>query len=192
MQKVLLNNLFCKLKAVRDVSFSNLNYIDNILSLSSSIKMELVFNLRKKLFYKNSFYVKKQISGSSSSYNSIYDYCFRNLWDIFLNPISESFFDRFSYGFRPYRDCYDFIFCFKNMLKISPKNFSWYLNLNISPFFVNYSLLNSFLVPKDILKFCVKNEVSNGVFSNNKIIFSVINCLFNGLVWFIFIKIKIY
>jgi hypothetical protein len=184
MQKIIIRSFFCKLKVIRDVSFhlQNLNYIDQSFVFDSSKKIELLFSLRKQLFYKDDFKDNYFLS-----YTCFYNNCYRDLLTLFLMPISESFIGRFSHGFQPYRDSYDFIISLKRFFNNSSINFSWYLNFNMFSFYFNYSLLRSSLISIKFSNFLINNNSSSNNIAN-----ILINCLFNGLVWFIFIKFILY
>lgn len=187
-QKYLLKSFSAKLKSIRD-SFSG------DLFISSRERFLLAFTLDflnlPEYFY--SVYVPKR-NGLVFFFNlpSFFFVCFENLFDLSFLPFVETKTDKFSFGFRPYRDCSDvFVQLKKSILK---KNRVFLLSkINISNFF---SDTNKCWILKNIplkLSFFKRWLNLNAVHFNKLnydlllkfrggLFFSVFNFILNGLV----------
>jgi hypothetical protein len=114
------------------------------------------------------------------------------LHNIFFIPFVEATSDRFSFGFRPYRDYYDFFLSVKKIF-IKNKNFSYCFKTRIKLIFsletsTNFWLLKNFPLNKGILvswlKIGYKNKIDSipsYFFDATDIYSTFCNFVFNGL-----------
>nr|YP_009538690.1 RoaA [Phacus pleuronectes]AYQ93667.1 RoaA [Phacus pleuronectes] len=192
-QRLILISLFTKLKVVRDIFFqkSSLFFLEENSFISSYKKLQLVFSMRKNFIVKpfKKVYVSKKY-GSSYFFQvpDFYDCCYQSLWNFSVLPILDTFSDRLSFGFKPYRNCLDYFFVLKSWFKFMEKKFLWSVNLQINPILFSFSIFKNILIEKNCLKnWLNKNLILGKYFLENSffigsIFFSLMNFLFNGLV----------
>lgn len=113
-QKIIIKNLSCRFKVVRDLLFESNSYgvLDFYFFTSSFLFFQIVFSLRKQFLVRPliSNYILK-IKGYSNSFELQDFYCssLKELWNLYFIPLTETFSDRFSFSFRPFRNNLDLI-----------------------------------------------------------------------------------
>nr|YP_009538752.1 RoaA [Lepocinclis ovum]AYQ93725.1 RoaA [Lepocinclis ovum] len=127
---LLVNSLFSRLKVVKECNRIGANQF-----FSDLVKLQFVFNLRKKIIYKELFslYVVKK-SGNSSFFklSNVYISLNTKLFNLFFLPYSEVFVSRISYAFRPYRIEHDtFKFLKQRLLSKTNNSFVNSVKFNI-------------------------------------------------------------
>lgn len=186
------------MRVVRDVYF---NYITlNILDLNFYLdftRFQIVYNLRKKFLMRSTcikYFSKKKGSSVSFFIFSLYDMCFQSLWDISVLPFVEVSLDKFTYGFRPFRNYLDFFSILKNRFKYNTGySFEWFGSLNILPLVTNSVVLNNFPVEKRVLKGWIKHgllkfdmkflsDFLSEFVPLSNICFTLLNFIFSGIV----------
>lgn len=187
-QKLFTFSLFSRLKVVNDI-FNNFKFFNFI---NSAEKFHIALNLKYPTFLQvfSYFYITKS-KGSCLFFDSpnIYVKCLHSLYNSSVSPIVEFKSDKFSFGFRPYRDCQDFFLEIKNFFLNNKKDFSC-LNLklvSVLNFFSNDWLIKNFPLEKRILKSWLNNNLLFSYsFSENKVypfigFTSIYNTFFNFL-----------
>jgi len=191
-QKVFTFSLFSRLKVVNDL-FKFFKFFD---FFNSGEKFHIALNLKYPTFSHlfSYFYITKP-KGSSIFFNSpdIYVKALHSLYNSSVLPVVEFKSDKFSFGFRPYRDCQEFFFEIKNFFINNKKDFSC-LNLKVasmSNFFTNDWLLKNFPLEKSILKSWLNNNLFFSSYLSHNNVYPVIgftsiyntffNFLLNGL-----------
>jgi len=114
LQRLLVKSLSARLKAVRQVAQENKGKatpgIDGDLWTTSKRKLEAAFTLRKRMKTKplRRIYIPKR-DGSPRPLGipTMTDRAKQALWNAALNPVVDTLSDSTSYGFRPYRGCWD-------------------------------------------------------------------------------------
>lgn len=154
-----LKGLFGRLKVA--------NYIRLQKAFSFSLKKEtnffnllLVFllsralTLKIKAFASDFKYVSTNLDFYISNKN-IFNYCYKYLTNLFFLPILESFSYRLSFGFRPYRNCFDFVsFIKKELLRIKFDS-SFVLTCVISHIILKKEKLQNFFINKNLGNFAL-------------------------------------
>nr|YP_009503371.1 roaA [Euglena clara]AXA45463.1 roaA [Euglena clara] len=121
----LLSASFCaRLLAVREVLVGNYFFKCDYLDLLDSDSLfKIAMNLKSNRFKVNNFNIFIfKIKGLSLyfSFPYVYNTCLECLWNISLLPFVDARSDRFSYGHRPFRFCYDF-YLYKSLWKFVKK-----------------------------------------------------------------------
>jgi RNA-directed DNA polymerase len=114
LQRLLVQSLSARLKAVRQVAQENKRRntpgIDGELWTTPKLKLEAAFLLHKRSKTKplRRIYIPKK-DGSTRSFGIpvMSDRARQALWNLALLPVVESTSDPVSYGFRPFRGCWD-------------------------------------------------------------------------------------
>lgn len=188
--------MFSRLKVVQYVHFTFfiLKTLDSKVCLDFT-KLQLAYNLRTKFLMKSSnirYFSKKRGFSIYFSLFNFYDLCFQALYDISVTSFVELNLDKFTCGFRPYRDYLDFFCILKNKFRYLV-SYQWFSFLTVLPLISNSNILNNFPVEKRFLKSWLKNGLlefnmkffnsflSDFVYFNN-ICFSLINFIFSGMV----------
>jgi RNA-directed DNA polymerase len=135
-QKLLIHNFCSKLASVRTVLEQNKNvfFFDRFFAFSTDDLLNLVLNIGifVDVISVNSFFLSKK-NGFSLFFDvpTIYFQSIQCLWNFSVLPIIETYSDRYSFGFRPFRACKD-LFCeLKNFL-FRKNLFFWSLNTKVS------------------------------------------------------------
>lgn len=135
----------------------------------------------------HSFYFSKK-NGFSLFFQlpNFYMSCIQCLWNCSVLPIVDNDSDKYSYGFRPFRNVQDLFFEIKNSF-LKKKLFLWILDFKFNfhtTLSNNYWLLKNFPMEKRILKSWFKPTFLNcfPCIDNSNIFFSLINFSINGLV----------
>lgn len=146
----------------------------------------MALNLSLKFFsYHFEVFYSLKRNGLSFSFKIpfLYNKCFLILCNNVVLPVIEGKLDRFSYGFRPFRDCKDLFFEVNQLLKKS-KSFLWVLKskLSLSIFNTNW-LIKNFPFNKNLLNLMLMKTTYDFDLKNNLIFFSTLfNFLLSGLV----------
>lgn len=164
LQKRIIISVATRLKIIREIAENN----------SLTKKLFLLSGEEKVLL---SIYIKYSLTSSvcfgitdfhlmSSNFFTLYDKCLESLWFISFSPYFESFSDRNSFGFRPYRRAEDIYLKIKNIfskkcLTYSVLNFKFRLYLALGLNSQNW-FLNSFFCNKGILRsWFIRNVYKN-------------------------------
>ena len=114
LQRLLVRSLSARLKAVRQVSQENSGKhtpgVDGELWKTPKLKLKAALELRKRSKTKpllRKYIPKKDGSLRPLGIPSMIDRARQALWNFALSPVVESTSDPVSYGFRPYRGCWD-------------------------------------------------------------------------------------
>lgn len=149
-QKILTNSLPARLASVQ-TTFKNLYLIYNYNCnkfFTSKDKLRVAINLKSQSFNINSvlLHVLKNPGLSSfHSYNFIHEESYNYLCELACLPFVESYIDKFSFGFRPFRSSQDSYFKLKKIFSYN-KKLSHSLIINID-FYFNH--LNKFWLLKN-------------------------------------------
>lgn len=158
-QKLLIRSFCSRLKSVRKVLEENKNFFsfDSYFTVSEDEFLNVALNLG---IFVNSFSVDSYFLTKKKGFSlffdipNIYFQSIQCLWNFSILPIIESYSDRFSFGFRPYRGCKDLFQEIKNF--ISRNNlFFWSLNIKVSlvsNFFESKWLSKNLPIEKNFLK----------------------------------------
>nr|AEW12923.3 RoaA [Colacium vesiculosum] len=190
LQKIAGNNLSSRLKSVQTIFCKNNNFLNSkdLFPISSKDKIFIALNLNLRFVFYNFdifFFLKKNGLSFSFKLPFIYHKCFLMLCNFTVLPVIEAKLDRFSYGFRPFRNSKD---CFLEIVNFISKkqSFSCILKANIS--FSNFNinwLTKYFPFNKNLLNFIFKDVNENFQINKNMIFFSTLfNFLLNELVRF--------
>ena len=190
LQRIIGNNLSTRLKSVEIVVCKNKNlfHFKDLFPISSKDKIFTALNLNLKFVFAqfDSFYFLKK-NGLSLSFRLpfIYHKCFLVLCNFSVLPVIDGKLDRFSYGFRPFRNCKD---CFLEITNFFSKkqSFLWTLKYKIPFSILNTNwLIKYFPFNKNLLNFILNKIQYNFEIAKNNIFFStLVNFLLNGLVRF--------
>lgn len=171
LQRLLVKSLSARLKAVRQCSQENKGKrtpgIDGELWTTPRLKLEAAFLLRKRSKTKPLLRIsipKKDGSLRPLARLVMMDRARQALWNLALSPVVESTSDPVSYGFRPYRSCWDAHAQIKVVLsrKDSPK---WILDADIRKCFDTIShkwLLENTPMESKILESWLKSGFMKG------------------------------
>lgn len=114
LQRLLVRSLSARLKAVRQVSQENSGKhtpgVDGELWNTPKLKLKAALELRKRSKTKpllRKYIPKKDGSLRPLGIPAMVDRARQALWNLALSPVVESTSDPVSYGFRPYRGCWD-------------------------------------------------------------------------------------
>nr|YP_009032740.1 hypothetical protein FL48_p32 [Euglenaformis proxima]AGL12006.1 hypothetical protein [Euglenaformis proxima] len=112
----------------------------------------------KSSFITSSFFYLLKNKHSHSFFmelSTIHDRFYQSLWELFIVPILEVSFDRFSYAFRPFRNTRDVFFKIKNFYSLNYYRISWILKMRLLCFFSTFNkiwLLKNLLIEKSVLR----------------------------------------
>nr|YP_010700227.1 putative group II intron reverse transcriptase/maturase RoaA [Euglena deses]WCH63371.1 putative group II intron reverse transcriptase/maturase RoaA [Euglena deses] len=112
-QKLLVSNLFLKIKAIEDILTEN--YQNKFLTLEEIFQVIYNYNYLINYDY-NRYYIFKD-SGLSFYYSvqDLYYKIFQYVWHCALFPFIETNSTKYSFNYRPYRIHYDFLMELKNI-----------------------------------------------------------------------------
>lgn len=125
-QRILINSLPARLTSVQ-ATFKNLYLIYNYdcnKFFTSKDKLRVAVNLKSQSFSINSvllYALKNQGLSSSYSYNFIHEESYNYLCKLACLPFVESYIDKFSFGFRPFRSSQDSYFKLKKIFSYKKK-----------------------------------------------------------------------
>lgn len=197
LQKIILNSLAFRLFIVRNclIKFNKYHANNCLFNLDSNDKLTLVLNL-KDFFYAdlvNSFCSFKKSGYSFFFYvPKIFNICYENLLSVSVLSAIESFPDKRSLGFRPFRNYEDVFFEIKNIILKRILLFSFSSKISIfSNIKENYWLLKNLPFQRTflrswLLKSYLLANLDKSYFSygGNILLFAFLNFLLSGLVCF--------
>lgn len=118
---------------------------------------------------------------------TIHERFYQSLWELFIVPVLEISFDRFSYAFRPFRNTRDIFLKIRNLYVYNHYRISWILKIRLLCFFSTSNknwLLKNVLIEKSILKnwFTKVSYFSDVRMFQKNILFILANFTVSGLV----------
>lgn len=196
-QKLLIKSFCAKLKIIRDTLESDfINNFDKYFFVSYREKLVFAILLDFLNFpeYFYSVYIPKK-NGLSFYFNlpNFFIICFENLFDLSFLPFVETKSDKFSYGFRPYRDCSDIFvqikksfFKGKAIFPLSGFEISTFLKDDNKLWILKNIPLKTAFLKKWLSTMIYKYDLfDNNLFLKfrGKLFFNIFNYMLNGLVW---------
>jgi hypothetical protein len=183
-----MSSLTCRLKAVNEGSdFYHMNDLYyNSFVFTDYDKLLVALNLRYEFYNNNllSFLVsKKKHLSFFFEITNFHSTCLKILFSYLVLPIDESFGNRCSLGFRPYRDCHDVFYQLKSLF-LKRIHSLWFFRANyFSDMKVNFWLKKNFPLDSFIKKFIFSNVICyRSDLINYNLYFVLVRFLLDGLV----------